>query len=83
MKTAFWSYVMGQLVLVGIALMGKMSIWISLVPTFALISISAGLVFMLLLLELMFNYMDTDDPFGWDSADDDDDDDDDEDEKDS
>lgn len=81
MKTAFWSYIIGQGLLIGISIFGKLSIWVSLIPTFVLIGLSAGLMCILLLLEFAFNHMDSsDDPFGWDN---DDDDEDDEDEKDS
>ena len=54
--------------------MGKMSIWVSLIPTFALISLSAGVMCILLLLEFMFNRMEADDedPFGWDIDDEED-----------
>lgn len=80
MKIAFWSYVVGQGLLVGVAFMGKLSIWVSLIPTFTLIGLSAGVVGLLLLLEFMFNHMGDDYCIGWDKIDDDEDD---EDEKDS
>jgi hypothetical protein len=71
MKIAFWSYVIGQGLLVGASLMGAMSIWVSLIPTFVLISLSAGIMCILLTLEFMFNHIGDDDPFGWDKDDDD------------
>jgi hypothetical protein len=80
MKIAFWSYVIGQGLLVGAAVMDKLSIWISLIPTFTLISLSAGIMCLLLMLEFMFNHMGDDDCFGLGKIDDDGDD---EDEKDS
>lgn len=79
MKIAFWSYVIGQGILVGISMMGKLSIWISLIPTLTLISLSAGIMCILLLLEFMFNHLGGEDDFGWGKIDDDEDD---EDEKD-
>lgn len=80
MKTAFWSYVIGQGLLVGAALVSKVSIWIALIPTFVLIALSAGIMCLLLLLEFMFNHIGDEDDFGWGRIDDDEDD---EDEKDS
>ena len=72
MKIAFWSYVIGQGLLVGASLMGAMSIWVSLIPTFVLIALSAGIMCLLLMLEFMFNHIDSsEDPFGWDKDDDD------------
>ena len=70
MKTAFWSYVIGQVALVGVSLWGKMSIWISLIPTFILIGVSAGMVALMLGIEFAFNLMETeDDPFDWNDED--------------
>lgn len=80
MKIAFWSYVIGQGLLVVAAVMDKLSIWIALIPPLILISISAGIMCILLLLEFMFNHLGDDDCFGWGKIDDDEDD---EDEKDS
>ena len=76
MKIAFWTYVIGQGLLVGASLTGAMSIWVSLIPTFVLIALSAGVMCILLILEFMFSHIgSSDDPFGWDKDDDDDDDD--------
>jgi hypothetical protein len=72
MKIAFWSYVVGQGLLVGASIIGKLSIWVSLIPTFVLVSLSAGLMLILLMLEFMFNHIGDDDPFGLDKEDDDD-----------
>ncbi len=80
MKTAFWSYVIGQGLLVGAALVSKISIWVALIPTFVLIALSAGIMCILLVLEFMFNHLGSEDDFGWGKIDDDEDD---EDEKDS
>ena len=80
MKTAFWSYVIGQGLLVGAALVSKISIWIALIPTFVLIALSAGIMCILLMLEFMFNHLGSEEDFGWGKIVDDEDD---EDEKDS
>ena len=73
MKIAFWSYVVCQVALVGVSLLGKMSIWVSLIPTFALVAMSAGLVVLMLLIEFMIDRMEADeedDMFDWDDMDD-------------
>lgn len=77
MKTAFWTYVVGQGLLVGAALIGKMSIWAALIPTFILVGLSAGTILCMLIFEFMFNSMDNCGPLGWDDKDDDEDDEDD------
>ena len=72
MKIAFWSYVLCQGILLGIAVFGKISIWISLIPTFILIGLFIGLVGCMLLFEFMFSSMESCGPIGWDDKDDDD-----------
>lgn len=74
MKKALLSYVLGQAALLGIAYWGKVSIWVTLIPTFILIGLSAGVMCILLLIEVAFHHLDSedsDDPFGWDKDDDD------------
>ena len=73
MKIAFWTYVAGQGLLVGAAMVGKLSIWVALIPTFVLIGLSAGIVSFLLLFEFMFNNVDACTPMDEDGDDEDDD----------
>ena len=74
MKTTILLYACFQGLLVGFALLGKMSIWMALIPSFLLMGISSGVMCILLILDFMFNHIDEETPFGWDGDDDKDDD---------